>query len=485
MDFFGRGLDLKTMKWPKSILFAISFFLISGLAGCANIFGSADSGASAPGVPLVSQEFLLNCQELNFSSLPSDPTTELPPEVEKNYLASYNRFRGLEVERFQLPPGADLPRSLVEICPDVFLFVNNLGRSFIFDAGNSKTYGFDELLVPRALIDSQEPFAEFFNTPERVDDLGLRDLLIHDSKIIFSSVEFNKEENCIATTLYNVEIDFLQNTFSKPKKIFQIEPCLSQIPGQRQEGLLNPSESGGRLQKYLDNSILLTTGPFAFGYSLINEEFVSTVTPYVEKYIDFEDSLYGAVLRIKNLDNDASAEVFARGFRNPQGLTVTPFGEIWLSDHGPAGGDELNYIEADKHYGWPFQTYGLPYDVGNSGKPWEINQFWSERYELESEIYEDPVFSWKPSVAPSEVVYYSNPEGEFKDFYGKLLVSTLRDTSIRIMTIKSGRVVIDSPILVNERIRDLAVSSKDGKIYALTDTSRILQISASDLTPVS
>jgi hypothetical protein len=87
-------------------------------------------------------------------------------------------------------------------------------------------------------------------------------------------------------------------------------------------------------------------------------------------------------------------------------------------------------------------------------------------------------------VAPSEVVYYSNPEGEFKDFYGKLLVSTLRDTSIRIMTIKSGRVVIDSPIFVNERIRDLAVSSKNGKIYALTDTSRILQISASDLTPV-
>ena len=183
------------MKWPKSILFAISFTLIFALAGCVNPFGSADSGASAPGAPLVSQEFLLNCKELNFSSLPPDPTTELPPEVEKNYLASYNRVRGLEVERFQLPPGADLPRSLVEICPDIFLFVNNLGRSFIFDAGNSKTYGFDELLVPRALIDSQEPFAEFFNTPERVDDLGLRDLLIHDSKIIFSSVEFNKEEN--------------------------------------------------------------------------------------------------------------------------------------------------------------------------------------------------------------------------------------------------------------------------------------------------
>ena len=79
------------MKWSKYILFAISLLLTSALAGCANISGSADSGASAP---LVSQDFLLNCKELNFSSLPSDPTTELPPEVEKNYLASYNRFRG-------------------------------------------------------------------------------------------------------------------------------------------------------------------------------------------------------------------------------------------------------------------------------------------------------------------------------------------------------------------------------------------------------
>ena len=163
--------------------FALPLLLI--LAGCSD--DGQDRGQQSGEAPeeVVFQEFLENCSELDFSTLPLDPTTELPPEAEQNFIAEYNRVRGLAVDRYQLPPGADLPRSLVEICPNIFLVVNNLGRSYIYDAFNSKTYGFGEILVPRAKIDQADPIANFFNTPERTDDLGLRDLLVHDSKLFF------------------------------------------------------------------------------------------------------------------------------------------------------------------------------------------------------------------------------------------------------------------------------------------------------------
>ncbi len=473
------------MKNKQLLLVGFALPLLLILAGCSD--DGQDRGQQSGEAPeaVVFQEFLENCSELDLSTLPQDPTTELPPEAEQNFIAEYNRVRGLAVDRYQLPRGADLPRSLVEICPNIFLVVNNLGRSYIFDASDSKTYAFGEMLVPRAIVDPSDPIAEFFNTPARIDDLGLRDLLVHDSKLFFSSVEYKKKANCIASTIYRVNIDLKSNEFEKPELVFEIEPCLSQLEGATQEGLLNPSESGGRLQNYKDGKVLLTTGPFAFGYSLANPSFIESITPYFEEYINKDNSQYGAILQLSDLNDELSVDIFARGFRNPQGLAVTPSGDIWLSDHGPAGGDELNFVEEGGHYGWPFQTYGLPYDNGTVGKPWDVNEFWSERYELNSDDFADPIFSWKPSVAPSEVVFYTQQEGEFADFYGKLLVSTLRDNSIRVLTIKDQRVVIDSPIYVNERIRDLAISSVDGKIYALTDSFRLLKISQTDITPGS
>lgn len=470
---------------PERIKIQIALLLVAFLAvSCSSPQGS-DLDTPDTQVNSVNKQFLLDCADFNVNQLTPAEAQELPPEAPESFIAVFNRVRGLQVKRHQLPPGADLPRSVVEICPEVFLFVNNLGRSFLFDGKQSKLFDFDELLVPRAAIQAGDEIEQFFNTPARIDDIGLRDLLVFNDSLLFSSVEYKKSEKCIALAIYEVKLDLQLGEYKDPLKIYEVEPCLKKIEEVLDSNLLNPTEAGGRLRIYENDKILFTTGPFAFGFSLSDPSFIPRVEPYFEKYINSEDSKYGALLLISNIQSEPEVEIYARGFRNPQGLAIDNQGQIWVSDHGPAGGDELNLIEQGKHYGWPFQTYGLPYDVGANGTPWEINEFWKERYEIDSEEFEDPILAWKPSVAPSEIDFYYHPDGEFADLDGNMIFSTLRDMSLRILTIKDGRVIIDSPIYLNERIRDFVIGSESGKIYAFTDSARILEFTSTNEVPGS
>ncbi len=165
----------------------------------------------------------------------------------------------------------------------------------------------------------------------------------------------------------------------------------------------------------------------------------------------------------------ALPEIFSYGHRNPQGLDIHPTtGELWLSEMGPRGGDEINLIKPGKNYGWPTITYGIEYN-GNT-----IGEGITQNAEMEQ-----PVYYWDPVLSPSGMTFYSSkviPEWE-----NNLFIGGLSSKHISRLVIQNNKVVGEERLLVdeNERIRDVGEST-DGSLFAVTDSGKLLRISKSN-----
>lgn len=149
--------------------------------------------------------------------------------------------------------------------------------------------------------------------------------------------------------------------------------------------------------------------------------------------------------------------VFARGFRNPQGAAIHPeTGALWLVDHGPIGGDELNRVVAGGNYGWPVATRGVDRDGSRIGKG------------RRAPGMTPPVHSWTPSIAPSGMTFYTGDV--FPAWRGDLFVGALIGRKLVRLELEGRRVVAQEALLqgMDERIRDV-VQGPQGRLYLLTD----------------
>ena len=149
---------------------------------------------------------------------------------------------------------------------------------------------------------------------------------------------------------------------------------------------------------------------------------------------------------------DAYPTIWTYGNRNPQGLDQHPITkQIWSTEHGPRGGDELNIIEGGKNYGWPTITYGMNYN----GTP--ITD------KTHQEGMEQPVKYWTPSIAVCGIEFY---EGDlFPDWKHNLFVSGMASQELHRIELKDGEVISDEIVLKNQgRIRDIA-NGPEGSLY--------------------
>lgn len=164
----------------------------------------------------------------------------------------------------------------------------------------------------------------------------------------------------------------------------------------------------------------------------------------------------------------ALAEIFSAGHRNIQGAALHPeTGELWATEHGPQGGDELNVVLPGRNYGWPLVTWGRNYGsgtrIGDEGpKPG----------------FEDPVKLWLPtSIAPSGLAFVTSDR--YPGWKGSLLVGALRGQMLVRLTLDGRKVTGEERLLSSlaERIRDVR-QGPDGLIYLLTDNAdgRILRL---------
>lgn len=156
-------------------------------------------------------------------------------------------------------------------------------------------------------------------------------------------------------------------------------------------------------------------------------------------------------------DNPFSSSVYTWGHRNAQGLAIQPdTGLIWLHEHGPKGGDEVNILKTGANYGWPVITYGEEYRGGEIG---EGNR---------KPGMEQPEIYWTPSIAPSGMTFYRG--GRYPGWEGDLFVGALAGTHLRRLDIDGDTITGQEVLLKNRpgRIRDVR-TGPDGFIYILTD----------------
>jgi len=158
--------------------------------------------------------------------------------------------------------------------------------------------------------------------------------------------------------------------------------------------------------------------------------------------------------------DDVLPEIYSYGHRNIQGLLYHPeSGEIWATEHGPRGGDELNLIEPGNNYGWP--------DV-SLGRNYRTEETYFEYTARHKEGMVDPVIDWTPGIAPSGLVVLTGER--FPNWQGNLLAGGLRAEEIRRVVFADGIVVHEERLIQGKvgRIRDLAIGP-EGDIWLVTD----------------
>jgi len=233
----------------------------------------------------------------------------------------------------------------------------------------------------------------------------------------------------------------------KWREIFRAKPCL---PPSLERYTFGGSQGGGRIVAKADR-LLVSTGDLEF-------DGIGSKQPVVSQ-IDGSD--YGRVFELRPSSHQRIE--LSRGHRNPQGLAFDKDGNLWLAEHGPMGGDELNLVQQGANYGWPLVTLGVSYtDFKSDAKNWPAkpNQGPHSSFQI-------PMFAWMPAIAPSSLALV---EGIDRRWDGDLLVGTLIDESLHRMRLEGTRVLYDEKIPLHRRVRDVAVSN--GLIYLLFDDGR-------------
>lgn len=161
--------------------------------------------------------------------------------------------------------------------------------------------------------------------------------------------------------------------------------------------------------------------------------------------------------------NDTVEAAYSYGHRNPQGMiTHAETGEIWVHEHGPQGGDEINVVKKGANYGWPVVTYGINYDST------PITD------ETAGPEYESPVFYWIPSIAPSGFVQVTSDK--YPELQGNLLVGSLKFRYIEHLVLDGKTVEKREKLLEGiGRVRDLQ-QGPDGNIYASIEGTGVVRL---------
>ncbi len=163
---------------------------------------------------------------------------------------------------------------------------------------------------------------------------------------------------------------------------------------------------------------------------------------------------------------DAKPEIYSYGHRNVQGLAFHPVtGDLWETEFGPRGGDEVNRIEPGKNYGWPTITYGIEYAGPKVGAG--IQQ---------KDGMEQPVYYWDPVLSPSGITFYTGDA--IPEWKNNLFISGLSSMHIARLVIENNKVVGEERLLSKEgqRFRDIT-QGKDGALYTVTDQGKLYRIS--------
>jgi len=223
---------------------------------------------------------------------------------------------------------------------------------------------------------------------------------------------------------------------------------------------------------------MYVTGADAFRFYDSDLDGTEHTTPHEP---DVRRNFTGRVIRINSdgtipADNPwlgratVARETFAHGFKDPEGATLNPTtGELWLVDHGPQGGDEINIVRAGRDYGWPEVSYGVQYDArqADGRKNVKIGTGATAMQGVEQ-----PIYYWVPSIAPSGMAFYTGDL--FPEWRGNLFVGAMAGRHLVRLVLEGERVVAEEKLLeeLDLRVREVR-QGPDGALYVFGGDSLI------------
>jgi hypothetical protein len=336
----------------------------------------------------------------------------------------------------------------IAVVDDKIIIVDHRGNFFKSENKGAKI---DNLKLP-ALPNNAELYDRLAQKPEMIRGFTVNfGFVVHDVearsegqniRLIVSYERFLPEIKTTALAVSAIKIDSVDWAASGDwEDIYEGQP----LKAEWYAGI----GGGGRL-KVRGDDLYLTVGDY-------NQDNVFMASRFEAQSLASD---FGKILKI-NLHTRQKSFV-SIGHRNPQGLAFTEKGRLYSTEHGPRGGDELNAIIEGSNYGWPIATFGthyLTYDWGNRDAANKDNNF------------EQPVFAWVPSIGVSNLIEIVNFNAAWD---GDLLVASLKAQSLyRLRQDHQGHVIYSEPILIGERLRDIAALS-DGALVLWTDQSQLI-----------
>lgn len=310
-----------------------------------------------------------------------------------------------------------------------------------------------------ALADDPESGYNFHRGYLRYNDLIFVDGPVRRGLVAAYS-EFHGEAACTTNTLAFLpvsadvtDIADVTATGEDWEILLRTEPCL---PLKSKQLAVEGQMAGGRLAFQAPSTLYMTSGDYHL------DGMRSEGAPIAQT-----DADYGKLLAV-NLETGEMTHV-STGHRNMQGIALGLGGEVYLAEHGPRGGDELNRIVPGANYGWPRVSLGTAY----SGAPLP-NSGPLGRHDG----YEPPIAAWVPSVAVSGM---ARVEGFHEAWEGDLIVTTLQDRALHRVRLHGDGAQYIERIPVAQRLRQVHQHT-DGRLVLWTDNQELVFLTAESLS---
>ena len=347
---------------------------------------------------------------------------------------------------------------------DGVLLVNRRGASWFVDAQRAV-----QPLPLRVPINVDEFDADPFNanTTDR-DRFSVKDVVVQETpsgvRVSAAYMYWHKDKSCNTLRVAYIETTMAalvggQTGPGTWRTLFESQPCMALVDAADGKSHHVTLGAGGRLAPLNERQLLLTVGEF-------KAEYVAPA-PVEGGPVDS----YG-----KNMLLDipsGTSSIYTTGHRNSQGLTVGPDARVWETEHGARGGDELNLLIKGRDYGAPRVTYGTQYEM----------MVWpNSKTQGKHEGYEKPIYSWVPSIAPSDLIVLRGTA--FPWWSGDLMVASLASQMLYRVRVEEDRVIFVEPFLIGHRIRDLT-ETRSGSIVLKTDDNFIVYLDNLESTPAA
>jgi aldose sugar dehydrogenase len=361
---------------------------------------------------------------------------EVPPSIDAqtsaSAIASKKEDSPIKFKQVTVAKALERPWGMAWLPDGSILITERVGRVKILRNGSLEQIAIAE--IPNLFVSGQA---------------GLMDISLHPRfaqnnlvYLTYSKGDFQSNHTSI------LRAKFDGKALVEPQVIFEVKPSKS-----------GNQHFGSRIVWLPDDTMLISVGDGGNPPSQLDGELIRNQAQKL-------NSQLGKVLRLKDdgsisSDNpfvktaNANPAIWSYGHRNIQGLFADPISkQIWATEHGSRGGDELNLIEAGKNYGWPVVTYSQEYTGGKISS------------EVSRPNMIDPKLVWTPAIAPSGLLLYRG--SIFPNWQGNLFAGGLVSQSVVRLKIEGNKTTVQETIPVGQRVRDVR-QGKDGFIYILTD----------------